>query len=929
MARVMVRRTAAAGGSLAVIAALFVVPLLMIGSPAPAVSQDMEELRRQAEEMLGRPISDAEILRQLRQSGLSPDEVRRRLESRGLDPAAADGYLEVLEGTARSVPPGTNAMSVLEVLAEVQAESRSHGRLDTALAEDTAFAEVEPDGPPIFGRQLFRRMTSQFQPLTSGPVPPDYRMGPDDELVVVLTGGIEQAYRLTVSREGWVVIPDVGRVFVNGLTLDGLERALFNRLSQVYSGIREGPEATTFLDVSVGRLRTNQVYVIGEVERPSAYAVSSLASAMGALYEAGGPNENGSFREIAVNRGGTTVARIDLYDYLLRGDASQDIRLEQGDIVFVPMVERRVEADGAVMRPGLYELKEGEDLADLIRFAGGVAPNADLRRVQIQRILADGARGPGQDRTVMDVTLADAGGEVSLRGGDRVTVFAVLDRVSNVVVVSGAVWRPGAYAAEPGTTLWEMIERAGGLLPDAVEARVQIQRLEEGDWIRRMIPVSLERDPDGTPLQNPEIKALDQVFVYAKRELREGRVVSIGGWVQQPGVYPYVEGMSVRDLILKAGGLRSGAYLEHAEVSRVVISQQRTDALTRRFQVPLDSSYVFEFREDDRDGSRLASGASGDPLLPSTDRATGGTVGDGAATRERESTEFILRNLDAVFVRKAPGFEPQQNVIVTGEVLLSGPYTLEKRGERLTELIARTGGLTPEAYPEGLQLWRTEEDREMDDLTAVEIAGRSFRGVLSDAERLRLAEAERAGEVGTVDAVGALGAVGETDTVDQADGRTVPSRPVREEIPRTRVGVDFLEAMRNPDGPHNVLVEPNDSIFVPRYIATVQVRGAVGVPTQVLYREGAGLSHYISQAGSYTDRADKKRTRVRLANGEVHTRGGKFLIFGGGTPKPDPGSVITVPMKPEREGQGLQLGQLVGILTSVMTATATVIIATR
>lgn len=865
------------------------------------MGQDTEELRRRAEQLLGRPLSDAEILRLLRQSGLAPDEVRDLLQQQGFPRGAADPYLSVLEGSEERVPQGTDPLALLRVLAELGARDTLPGprplpRRITRLREARRDTAREPAGPPVFGREIFERATSQFLPPTTGPVPGDYRVGPGDELILVLTGDVEQAYRLTVTREGWIVIPDVGRVFVNGLTMEELEDVLFNRLSEAYSGIRRGPEASAFFDVSLGKLRTNQVYVIGEVVEPGAYEVSSLATALTALYWAGGPGRAGSFRNVLVNRGGETTRRVDLYDYLLRGDASQDIRLEQGDIVFVPTAERRIRVDGAVIRPAIYELKEGETLADAIRFAGGVQPEADLRRVQIQRVLPADRRAPGADRAILDVSLTSPAEaeDVPLRDGDRVTVFAVLDEARNWVVVAGGVWHPGTYAVEADTRLWDVIERAGGLLPDAYEPRAQIQRLEEDDWTRRMIQVDLARDSEGRPEEDPELRGMDQIFVYAKRGLREERVVSIGGWVQQPGVYPFVDGMTVRDLVLRAGGMRTGVYLGHAEVSRVVISQSHTDTLTRRFRVALDSSYVLEGGGPERRAAPAR--ADGEP----------GSRGDGGADGSREpdsppADRFVLQNLDAVYVRKSPGFTPQQNVLVTGEVILPGPYSLETRVERLTHLVERAGGLTPEAYPEGLQLWRAERVIAIDTLTAAEIAGRTFGDTLTAEERRRL---EEAGEI---------------------------PQPLRErtQVERTRVGVDFVQAMRRPDGSQNVLIEPNDSIFVPRYIPTVEVRGAVGLATRVLYKRGGGLGYYIDQAGGYAENADKGRTRVRYANGEVRTRGGKFLFFGGGVPDPDPGSVITVPVEPERERGGFRVTELVGILTSVMTAAATVIIATQ
>lgn len=876
----------------------------------PAVAQQTaEELRRQAEQQLGRSLSNQEILDMLQQSGLSPQQVRERLRQRGYDPSVADPWLRVLEGRSNQVPTGTNPAALVSVLAGADA-GRRFG-LDTArlgrIPADTARRERMPDaGFPVFGREIFRRATSQFEPVTTGPVPPDYRVGPGDQLVLVLTGAVQQAYELSVSDEGWIVIPEVGRVFVNGRTVEDLRNVLFDRLSESYSSLT-GDNPTTRFDVTVGQLRTNQVYVVGEVQEPSAYVVSSLATAMTALYRAGGPTRNGSFREVRVNRGGETIAEIDLYEYLVRGDASHDVRLQQGDIVYVPVAEKQVRLEGPVSRPAIYELRDDEALRDLIRYAGGVEPTADLQRVQIRRVLPRDERSPGRDRAVIDVSVErdPAGGnEITLRDGDKIQVFALLEKPRNRVRVSGGVWRPGTYGVNDSTRLWDLIRKAGGLLPDVYEGRAQIQRLQS-NYTRRMIPVNLARADDGGPKQNPRIEGMDQIYIYAQRNLREDRQVSIGGWVQEPGVYPYAEGMTVKDLILRAGGLRMGAYLESAEVSRVTVSQERTDTLSRSYQVPLEGDYVIG-------GDTVAAGDDGN--------------GEGGV--QVTARAFELRNLDAVYVRRAPGYEPQKTVQVTGEVMYPGPYSIQTRGERLTDLMRRAGGLTDEAYRQGLQLWRRSErarEAQADTSAATQRlrAAAGLREVLSDTARRDTVPQDTswAGR-------GLRSSESRQDTVGfTATGRL--QQDTADQFTRTRVGLDFTRALRNPDSRANVRVEPGDSIHVPQLDPTVTVRGAVGVATKVLHREGADLGYYIEQAGGYRENAAEGRTRVRYANGEIRTRGGGFLFFGGGVPAPDPGSTVFVPVEPPRERGGPSLQAIVGLMSTAASAVATVIIATQ
>jgi protein involved in polysaccharide export with SLBB domain len=893
------------------VAFLFAAMLTTILSPTSTASleaQTPDQLRRQAEQQLGRPLTDQEILERLRQSGMSPAEVRQELQRRGQDPRAADAYLRVLEGRTDRVPSGSDPVPLLQILAERDAD------LDPRrFALDTTMVRPRDAGPPIFGRELFRRATTQFEPVSVGPVPPDYRVGPGDELVLVITGGVELAYQLNVSREGWVVIPDVGRVMVNGRTMEGVRDVLFQRLSQVYSGIQRGPDATTFFDVTLGRLRVNEIFVIGEVERPASYPVSSLGTVLTALYYAGGPARTGSFREAVVNRGGETVARVDLYDYLVRGGTEGSVRLEHGDIVFVPVAERRVDVSGAVIRPGIYEFRPGEDLRDVLRFAGGVEPRAELRRVQIERVLPVEERAPGRDRAILDVPVGrlddPATAPIPLREGDRITVFAVLDEVDNEVQVSGGVWRPGTYAVSEGTRIWDVIERAGGLLPDVVEGRAQIQRLQD-DWTRRLIPVPLLRDEAGRPIENPALQGRDEVYVYAARNLREDRQVSIGGWVREPGVYPFIEEMTVADLILQAGGLRTGAYLQEAEVSRVVMAQERSENLTESFQVPLDSALVF-------DRSRSEGGRN-----PSFELST---------TR---AAEFELHNLDAVYVRRAPGFEPQEGVVITGEVAFPGPYSISGRRERLSDLVERAGGLTSEAYPEGFQLWRLRDedvDRESDPARARDrlagLAGVSpdLEEGVSDQERMLELEEEIEREQNP-DRLRRLQR--EMDEIREREQiRESERRETEEEDPvvRTRVGIDLIRVMQDPDSPANVLIHPNDSIHVPGFIPTVDVRGAVAAPTKVLYRPGAGFNYYIRQAGGYLEEANERRVRLQFANGEVATRGRRFLLIGGGIARPDPGSVITVPEREPRPP--LEISQIVALASTSVSALATLIIA--
>src|SRR5438094_2353509 len=438
------------------------VGIAQIPTNVPQPAQAQAALQTAREDIPGL----ADVLRQrLQQSGLTPDQIRARLQASGYPANLLDAYLG---GT----PPGPSVAPGANELAAVQALGLAPITLPVAaLPVDTGLVRaargVAPVEAPsrVFGVDVFRRTTTQFLPLLSGPVPADYKLGPGDVLVLILTGDVELAYTLQVTREGFILIPQVGQVFVSNLTLDQLRDVLYARLGRVYSGVKRGPNATTKFDISVANVRANQAYVVGEVSQPGAYQLSSLGTVLTALYAAGGVTERADMRQVELRRGGKTIATFDLYDYLIHGDTRTDLRLETGDVVFVPVHGTRAEIEGAVVRPYVYELKPNETLADLIQAAGGFRPNAELRRIAVHRLLPGPERGPGAPpRAVIDVALRpvrrDQGavrpGEdptagmvipsLGLQDGDSVVVDSVPALGGQYfVAVAGMVTKPGMY----------------------------------------------------------------------------------------------------------------------------------------------------------------------------------------------------------------------------------------------------------------------------------------------------------------------------------------------------------------------------------------------------------------------------------------------------------------------------------------------------
>src|SRR5213083_1402598 len=332
----------------------------------------------------------ADMIRQrIGQSGMTPDQIRARLQASGYPPTLLDAYLGAQTPGQAAPVPGAQELAAIQSLGMPgMATAGEVLPVDTGLVRSVAGGKSG-----VFGVDVFQRTTTQFLPLLSGPVPADYKLGPGDQLVLILTGDVELAYTLQVTREGFILIPQVGQLFVSNLTLDQLRDLLYTRLGRVYSGVRRSPGATTRFDISVANVRANQAYVVGEVAQPGAYQISSLGTVLTALYAAGGVTERANLRAVEVRRFGKSIATFDLYDYLLRGDTRNDLRLETGDVVFVGVHGTRVQLTGAVRRPAIYEVRTGETLADLIGAAGGFRPEAARERIKVVRVVPPAERG--------------------------------------------------------------------------------------------------------------------------------------------------------------------------------------------------------------------------------------------------------------------------------------------------------------------------------------------------------------------------------------------------------------------------------------------------------------------------------------------------------------------------------------------------------
>lgn len=633
----------------------------------------------QAQQPRGRSIRST-----IRSSGLTAEQIRARLQAAGYSATLLDPYMVEPAGADTAAVPSPVELAAIQALGIPPIP----GPADS-LAVDTGLLRGRDARAHsrVFGVEVFRRTTTQFLPALSGPVPPDYRIGPGDQLVLILTGDVEAAHSLQVTREGFVLIPQVGQVHVANLTVEQLRNVLYTRLGRVYSGVRRGAGATTQFDVTVANVRAVQAYVVGEVEQPGAYQLSALSTVLAALYAAGGVTEQGNTRRIEVRRAGRSVATFDLYDYLLRGDTRNDIRLESGDVIHVPVHGTRAEVAGAVLRPAIYELKETETLADLLGAAGGFRADAVRARVSIERVVPLAARrSDSPPRMVIEVPFTASGAvpPLPMEDGDVVLVDSLGGGRGNFVQIRGNVYQPGRYGLESRMTLSRLVRLAGGFRLATYAGRAHIERLNQADSTRTILSVALPADSTAPWPDDAVLREFDIVTIYGRTEMRDSVTVSIAGMVNEAGRFPWRAGLTLRDLVLMARGPRIGAWLQEAEIARLP-ADRSSGQMAQTIRVPLDSTYLF-----DRD-------------------SLGRYIGPpGLTFRSSGTPEVVLEPYDNVLLLRQPDFELQRTVRIFGEVQFPGTYALREKDERLAALMQRVGGLTPRAYAGGIRFYRAE-----------------------------------------------------------------------------------------------------------------------------------------------------------------------------------------------------------------------------
>lgn len=704
-------------------------------------------------------------------------------------------------------------------------------QLEQALSPDSLWIyqpEEEDPTEQIFGHNLFDNPNLTFEPNINVATPSSYSLGPGDEVIIDVWGASETTIRQVISPEGSILVNSLGPIYLSGKTVAEANDFVKQELAKIYSGIT-GDAPTTYVKLTLGEIRTIQVSVMGEVNVPGTYTLSSFASVFHALYYAGGVNDIGTLRSVRVVREGNTIAELDIYEYIMRGQIDDNIRLQDGDVILVNPYISLVRVFGKVKRPMYYEMKKDESVGMLLKYAGGFTGDAYKRAVRL-------VRRTGREHEIFNVTEANFSSFL-MEDGDAVTVDSVLNRFVNRIELRGAVYRPGIYQLdERVNTVKTLIQEAEGVLGDAFLNRAILDR-ENEDLTHEMLQVDMKGILNGTVPDIP-LQKNDVLYIPSIHDLREEQTVAIHGEVADPGTYLYSEEMTVEDLVIQAGGLLEAAATVKVEVARRVKSPRSED-----FSESVGQSFSFDLK---------------DGLL----------VGNG-------SEDFHLMPFDEVYIRRSPAYYEQRNVTVAGEVLFSGNYALSKKNERLSDLVRKAGGVTPAAYVRGARLVRT----------------------MTEDEVRRSENTQR------------IITIGDSITMSKLDLSNVYS-----------VGIDLEKALANPGSQYDMVLRENDILYVPEYVSTVKINGAVMYPNTVLYKKGENLRYYINQAGGYGNRAKKRKVYVVYMNGTVarlRARNSKAI---------EPGCEIIVPAKePSKRMSAAEMVTMGTSMASLATMIATLV----
>lgn len=715
------------------------------------------------------------------------------------------------------------AVNRAHITATTQVDAEQKDAVSSNIGENYEAEDVANADQQVFGQNIFNNRNLTFAPSSNMATPRNYKLGPGDQVIIDVFGANQTTITGTISPEGSINVDVLGPVYLNGMTIEEANSYLKKRLSKIFAGLNRNSEGTD-IRLSLGQIRTIQVNVLGDVNAPGTYTLSSFSTVFHALYLAGGIRQPGTLRNIKVTRGNRTIGTVDVYDFLLNGNKHSDIRLEEGDVILVPAYECMVKVNGMVKRPMFFEMKEGENLKQLISYAGGFAKGAYTNNITV-------TRQTGRDYEICNVDNFEFAG-FEMKDGDEVEVGELVSRFENRVTVRGAVYHPGIFQLGKVNSVKDLIEKCDGLLPEAFTSRALMHR-EHADRTLEAIPVNISGILEGTApdivLQNNDV-----LYIPSVLDLTDVGTLTIGGQVAAPGTFPYAKNTTIEDLIIQAGGLLDGASLARIDVTRRIKDNTSTKAqreISQTFTLTMSDGYI-------------VNGPEG----------------------------FALEPYDVVYVRKSPSYVNPQTVEVEGEVNFPGSYTMTKRNQRLTDIIAQSGGVTDFAFVKGARLVRHITDIERQKMHEV------YRQIYLSGDSLNNA----AINLGT----------------------------------EYYVAIDLDKAIENPGSKYDVILRDSDRLEIPGELTHVRVSGAIQNPNTIIYEEGKSVKYYIEQAGGYADDARKRHAFVLHMNGHI-TKARK-------TKSIDPGAEIVVPMKKKQKKSMAEIMAMGTTSAALATSLATI-----
>ncbi len=746
----------------------------------------------------------------------------------------------------------------------------------------------------IFGFSIFNKKAGVFEPNLKIATPKNYVLGPDDELIVDINGYSEEHYNLTVNADGYVKVNKIGNVYVAGLTIEEAQNRLIYKLSSIYIGLKKFKGRTDinglYASISLGNIRTIQVSVVGEVQFPGTYSVPSLSKVMNVLYLAGGPTENGSFRDVQLVRNNKIIAHLDLYEFITQGFSKSDITVRDQDIIKIGLYKSRIEIKGRVKRSAFFEPLASESLATIFEnYAGGFLENAYKDLLKVERITKT-------ERKLIDINYSIANSFFPA-DGDIILAEAITEnRYENRVTLEGEVFRPGIFSLDQKLTLSSLIKKAGGVKENAFLTRVTINRMNK-DFTPSNISVNLADIFNGKANDIP-LEREDRIRVFSITELREAYTVTIHGEIN--GIREDLNKKKTKDdknnNNLVSQDTEKPQNTESSEISDKLKSNNESNVLLNRqvkITIPFESNMTVEDLIVKAGGLR-ESASTGFVEVVRRKKNEIGDNQDFSSSQiaevykfsisknlivDESASKFELSPFDEVFVRSSPNYELQQFITLQGQVLYPGVYGLEKKDDRLSDLIKRAGGLNKQAYPEGAKLIRKTELSESE----------------SEIKKNQL-----------------------KDINDNFNGIVVNNASENSGTNHETIGINLVAALAQPGGPDDIQIINGDVINIPREPQTVKITGEILYPNNVKYTESKSLGSYISSAGGFTSSSARKRVYVIYSNGSVkRTRNFLFMKF---YPRVERGSEIIVPKKIKSGNTSQQIVSVVSVLTGTVTS---------